>query len=60
MDKYLFQPSRIINVDKTGVSCAHSNHLKVMSVKEKKKQMDKVTSGEENKELTNERRYFRY
>ncbi|KAG8232225.1 hypothetical protein J437_LFUL011971 [Ladona fulva] len=52
MEKYKFNPSRIlINADETGVSCVHNNRLKVMSVKGKK-QVGKLTSGERIRNVT--------
>ncbi|KAB0790390.1 hypothetical protein PPYR_15238, partial [Photinus pyralis] len=51
MNKYSFAPSRIFNCDETGVSCVHTNQLKVLSVKGKK-QIGKLTSGERGKNIT--------
>lgn len=51
MGKYSFTPSRMFNADETGVSCVHTNQLKVLSVKGKK-QVGKLTSGERGKNVT--------
>lgn len=51
MDKHKFSPSKIFNVDETGVSCVHTNSLKVMSIKGKK-QVGKLTSAERGRNVT--------
>lgn len=49
MSKYLYEPPRILYADETDVSCVHSNHLKVRSVKGKE-QVGKLISGERERE----------
>lgn len=51
MLKYRFNPSKICNADETGVSCVHTNRLKVISTKGKK-QVGRLTSAERGRNVT--------
>lgn len=51
MDKFNFSPSKIFNADETGVTCVHTDRLKVMSIRGKK-QVGKLTSAERGRNVT--------